>query len=140
MSAGDDKLAEADALASRAQQLREQARIERMEEGRKRPLAERLRYAAYARCKCGAGLAYDPFQADNTDSPFRGPTDWECSAVLLRRNNPVDSPPPGPHEPPLPFVFYEIKSEDQPSARGATTRPRETSAVEHASGETPPSA
>lgn len=138
MSAGDDKLAEADALASRAQQLREQARIERMEEGRKRQLAERLRYAAYDRCRCGAGLAYDPFQEDSPTSPFRGPDAWECSALLLA-TEPIDEERRSLHTPALPFAFYEIKSEDQPSARGATTRPRETSAVEHASGETPPS-
>lgn len=125
MSAAD-KYAEADALEARAKQLREEANALRMEEGRQRPLAERLTYAATARCKCGAGLAYDPYQEDRPGSPFRGPDAWECSALLLSPTPPtqytkgmLDS-----HTAPLPFSYYEIKSENQPSACGATTRPK----------------
>jgi len=67
-----------------------------------------LVYAAEARCPCGAGLAYK-----------EGMDYWDCSAILLgtadkKRN----------HTAQLPFVFWEIKSEDQPSANGMTTRPK----------------
>jgi hypothetical protein len=73
-----------------------------------------LLYAASSRCPCGAGLAY-PFE-------FRDgimPSQWECSALLTGTGG------DGPHTAPLPFAFYEVKSEGQPSARGATTRPDE---------------
>lgn len=69
-------------------------------------------YAAYVRCPCGAGMAYE----DNSD-PFAGY--WDCSAILLGTAD-VNVK----HEAQLPFVFYEIKSEKQPSAEGATTRPQ----------------
>lgn len=123
-----DKYAEADKLESQAKELRKQAGEERLAEGRKRPLAERLCYAATARCHCGAGMAYDPFgksggypeQGEN-DSPFVGGLSgyWDCSAILLGTANPSVK-----HEDQLPFAFYEIKSENQPSAHGATTRPK----------------
>jgi hypothetical protein len=73
---------------------------------------ERLVYAAHAHCKCGAGLAYL-----NT-AGIRG--DWRCSAVLKDPNESGLA-----HDGPFPFAFYEIKSENQPSACGATTRPKE---------------
>lgn len=69
-----------------------------------------LVYSAGARCRCGAGLAY-PLGI--------GPGGhWSCSNVLLRR---VDVP--ADHDE-YSFVFYEIKSESQPSVRGLTTRPK----------------
>lgn len=68
-----------------------------------------LRFAAYQRCACGAGMAYP------TGCGTKGA--WYCSAILrgiaLREHA---------HSSPMPFVFYEIKSESQPSANGATTR------------------
>lgn len=73
-----------------------------------------LIYAAYVRCKCGAGMAYPR---------GCGPCHyWDCSDILAGRA--VESGKPGAvlHEAKLPFVFYEIKSENQPSANGATTR------------------
>ena len=76
---------------------------------------EELRFAATARCKCGAGLAYPP---DDTRLSIKdGASHWDCSAVLMGQA------PPTKDHPTFPFMFYEIKSEDQPSARGATTRP-----------------
>lgn len=123
-----DKYAEADKLEAQAKELRKEAHGERLEEGRKRPLAERLCYAATSRCPCGAGLAYDPFGASGghpekgeNDSPFVGVLSgyWDCSAILLG----TQAPPPMKHTDQLPFSFYEIKSENQPSAHGATTRP-----------------
>ena len=74
-----------------------------------------LVYAATARCPCGAGLAYVPGGRHPTGVPIHGY--WECGDVLLGR-----AKPDGTHQR-YPFVFYEIKGERQPSARGATTRP-----------------
>lgn len=66
-----------------------------------------LTYAATSRCPCGAGLAYT-----------YGDTAWDCSEILLGTADPLCL-----HTDRLPFAFYEIKSEGQPSANGATTRP-----------------
>lgn len=84
---------------------------------------EDLTYAAYARCKCGAGMAYPK----NT-----GPAGfWACSELLklgekgsiLFGKNPLQSEAEGlDHSLALPFTFFEVKSEKQPSANGATTR------------------
>lgn len=68
-------------------------------------------YAAYARCKqCNAGLAYVPLKHDA----------WYCSAVIKGE---VWDDPKYQHDC-FPFVFWEIKSEMQPSANGNTTRPK----------------
>lgn len=77
-----------------------------------------LRYAATARCPCGAGLAYPK------DSGIQGA--WDCADILTGRAIPKDRPGFKQHTAALPFAFYEVKSEDQPSANGATTRPAET--------------
>lgn len=71
---------------------------------------EDLIYAAFARCKkCNAGMAYPK---------GCGPShQWTCSDVLKGIGT------DGGHEA-LPFAFYEVKSENQPSANGATTRPK----------------
>jgi len=84
--------------------LHEQLEIARTEP----PAAPELVYAATVRCRCGAGLAY-PEGAGLRDS-------WSCSAVLLGAD-------PAGHDEDRPFTFWEIKSERQPSANGATTRP-----------------
>lgn len=76
-----------------------------------------LRYSAGARCPCGAGLAYD-INGEDPSSPFRGPSYWDCAEILLGTARTDVT-----HTAQLPFVFYEIKSEDQPSAGGRTTRP-----------------
>jgi hypothetical protein len=115
-----DKYAAADKLQAQADALRQEAHDERIAEGRALPLAERLIYAAEARCPCGAGLAYDPFA--NDDPIFRGPTFWDCSAIILGT---AETDGFLRHTDRLPFAFYEIKSERQPSARGVTTRPAE---------------
>jgi hypothetical protein len=81
------------------------------------PLTDKqLVYAAYTRCLCGAGMAY----------PKKSGSDgcWDCSDILTGRAIPSGQPGSVKHEGKLPFVFYEIKSEKQPSANGATTRPR----------------
>jgi len=70
-----------------------------------------LVYAAYDRCPCGAGLAYVP-----GSNPTAG--NWDCSKILLGTADKEVT-----HTAKLPFIFYEIKSETQPSANGATTRP-----------------
>lgn len=69
-----------------------------------------LVYAATVRCPCGAGMAH-PVDAD-----MRGA--WDCSAILKGT-----AARDVKHEAQLPFVFYAVKSENQPSAGGATTRP-----------------
>ena len=87
----------------------------------------KLVYAARVRCPCGAGMAY-PKDGDYPDGQPEGPMRWphngywDCSAILLGTADPAVK-----HEAKLPFAFYEIKSEDQPSARGETTRPGEGS-------------
>jgi hypothetical protein len=84
--------------------------------------ARDLVYAAHARCPCGAGLAYVPAWYDKPDSPaYRC---WDCSAILLGAAVPKDVAGSVQHTGKLPFIFYEILSEKQPSAQGATTRPR----------------
>lgn len=113
-----DTLKEIEEVEVKLKELRERAHEEYLSEGRGRPLAERLCYAAYARCKCGAGFAYDPY-GEGTE-PFYGPDAWECSKILLKTADPAVR-----HSAAMPFMFYEVKSEDQPSAGGATTRPKE---------------
>lgn len=83
---------------------------------------DELIYAAYTRCKCGAGMAYPE------GISIHGA--WRCSAQLksglngesiddttYRTEDGVE------HTKDYPFMYYEIKSENQPSANGATTRP-----------------
>lgn len=74
-----------------------------------------LVYAAKHRCPCGAGLAYDPRGESGEISTGY----WDCSAILLGTADHQVT-----HTARLPFVFYEIKSEHQPTAAaaGATTR------------------
>lgn len=73
-----------------------------------------LIYAAFNRCKCGAGLAYP--------RGCGGWHYWACSDLLTGRAAATDPNDAWAHSPRLPFVAYEIKSEQQPSANGATTR------------------
>jgi hypothetical protein len=73
-----------------------------------------LVYAANSRCPCGAGLAH----------PKKIGRDgyWDCSDILTGRAIPKGEEGWVTHTAQLPFVFYEVKSEDQPSAQGASTR------------------
>lgn len=73
-----------------------------------------LIYAATARCMCGAGLAYEPGKST---------MQWDCSKILLGEAIPRGQEGSVMHDDVYPFVFYEIKSETQPSAQGQTTRP-----------------
>lgn len=75
----------------------------------------KLIYAAHNRCLCGMGLAYDLRNKIMSD-PRQGY--WDCSGIILGTADQSVK-----HEAKLPFVFYDIKSEGQPSANGATTRP-----------------
>jgi hypothetical protein len=72
---------------------------------------EDLIFAAYTRCPCGHGMAY--VKGSGAFSY------WDCSGILLGTADPNMK-----HTDKLPFVFYEVKSELQPSAEGATTRPK----------------
>lgn len=78
-----------------------------------RPLTvDDLEWAATARCRCGAGYCYPKFIRDTHGS-------WMCSAILLGT-----AAAESEHDVAKPFTFWSIKSDDQPSANGATTRPR----------------
>lgn len=73
---------------------------------------DELIYAAGARCKCGAGLAYP-----NGIGMFGA---WGCSTLLKNGVRTLA----GEHDLAFPFSMYSIKSEQQSSANGATTRPK----------------
>lgn len=73
-------------------------------------------YAATARCQCGAGLAYP--------KGIGAHGSWDCSDILTGRAAPKGREDSKLHSDRYPFVFYEIKSENQPSQNGATTRPK----------------
>lgn len=88
-----------------------EAKIARCQVMQDKFLPDELIYAATNRCLCGAGLAYPK----NT-SP-RG--SWYCSSILIGTAERGTS-----HDSGFPFAFYEIKSENQPSANGLTTRPK----------------
>ncbi len=75
---------------------------------------DELIFSAEARCQCGAGLAYA-----KTTSP-RG--SWYCSDMLLGNALPKSDVNSKTHDASFPFAFYNIKSDNQPSANGATTR------------------
>jgi hypothetical protein len=97
-----------------------EANRKRAESG-KPPFTEaELLYAATARCKCGAGFAYP-------DMPFAQGF-WACSALLISGDRTADEA--AKHDPAMPFMFWEVKSESQPSAYGATTRPATTTSPE----------
>lgn len=83
---------------------------------------EDLIFSSESRCKCGAGLAYpkDGSQPDES-SVFKIGSDWWCYIVLTGA--------PDPHgftdkHQIFPFSLYKVKSEDQPSACGLSTRPK----------------
>lgn len=98
--------------------LRREAQAMIDAEERAKPVGERLVYAAFTRCPCGAGMAYDP-QYQDENSVFFGPLSnaWDCSAILLGTADKAVK-----HTDRLPFAFCDIKSEQQNSANGATTR------------------
>lgn len=104
------RLAKADKLEAAAKALRENAHASKAERSRARPLVDRLTFAAFDRCICGHGMAYDP------DADPR-PTKWECSAILLDIADKKLM-----HQAALPFAFYEVKGENQPSSGGRSTR------------------
>lgn len=77
-----------------------------------------MTFSATKRCPCGYGLAYDKTCMDE-DSPFKMPFNgyWDCAGIILGIADGSKQ-----HTAKLPFTFYEIKSENQPSANGMTTR------------------
>lgn len=76
-----------------------------------------LIYAAYSKCPYGAGLAYVRGIGINGY--------WDCSDILLGRAKTKEEPGHVQHTGRMPFIFWEVLSEDQPSAKGATTRPKQ---------------
>jgi hypothetical protein len=75
-----------------------------------------LVYAATARCLCGAGMAYPK------GIGTRG--FWDCSAILKGEAIAEGKTGSVKHEGRMPFTFYEVKSENQPSVKGMSTRPK----------------
>ena len=73
-----------------------------------------LTFSSDARCPCGAGLAH-PTGCGSRHY-------WDCSDILMGLAILKDEPGSVQHTGQLPFTFYEIKSEAQPSAGGRTTR------------------
>ena len=81
-----------------------------------------LIYAAHARCSCGAGFAY---------APGGHMRHWDCSDILTGRAAPIGCDGSVKHDDVRPFIFWEILSEKQPSAQGATTRARTTPVMDN---------
>ena len=122
MSIYEELESEAKRHEEQAKVLRKRARDTRHAELKAKAVADRIIYAAHSKCPCGAGLAYDPcFEDEN--SVFVGPLSgcWDCSAIMLGTADSAVK-----HTAKLPFSFYEVLSEEQPSANGATTRPKAT--------------
>lgn len=116
-----------DRIAPKREKLREIRALEEAEVGARVSAAKVLKakfsldelvFAAGARCACGAGYAYP-----KGIGAMHGA--WTCSDILLGRAKPSSDPEAKTHDSDLPFAFYEVKSENQPSAQGQTTRPKE---------------
>lgn len=88
--------------------------IELCHSGKHSFLDSDLIYSATAKCNCGAGLAYPKGVGIHGN--------WDCSGILTGRALTDLSIK---HDAPYSFSFYEIKSEQQPSANGQTTRPKQ---------------
>lgn len=118
MDTSKELFAKASELRKQADELSRKGSEVHQQELLAKSLAERMVYAATSRCPCGAGLAYDPAFEDES-SPFKGPLSghWNCSAIMLGTADKSVT-----HTDKLPFAFYSIKGEGQPSACGATTR------------------
>jgi hypothetical protein len=76
-------------------------------------LHRRLVYAAHDRCECGAGFAYD----GNSERDAH----WDCSSILLGDALIAGEHGAAAHS--LPCEYFDLVSERQPGAMGATTRP-----------------
>jgi hypothetical protein len=84
-------------------------RYKEFREGDKPYTADELTWAAATRCPCGHGMAY---VTECGSQRF-----WDCSAILTGVADQNIT-----HGAQAPFAFYSIKSDDQPSANGASTR------------------
>jgi len=78
---------------------------------------DELVYAAYERCNCGAGMAY-PKSIGVSGA-------WYCSDILTGRAIPGKTEGAKEHSSRKSFMYYEIKSENQSSVKGSTTRPNQ---------------
>jgi len=93
-----------------------EAKLKRCNAGKDKFTTDELIFSATARCECGAGLAYP------IGIGIHGC--WDCADILLGKAIPAGQEGSKTHSGSMPFAFYEIKSENQPSAYGATTRPK----------------
>jgi hypothetical protein len=75
-------------------------------------LLRRLVFSAKERCDCGAGLAYDR----RSGRPV-----WDCSAILLGDAMLAGERGAADHR--IPCGFYDVLSERNRAANGASTRP-----------------
>lgn len=80
--------------------------LERCDTGEPPFKDEELVFARDAKCPCGERLAYPK----NT-SPMQG--FWDCVGLLKRTAPPKGHPDAKTHTDRLPFIFWDIKSEDQ---------------------------
>lgn len=87
------------------------ARIQKAEQGKGDFKEEELIFSAHTRCECGSGMAYSKLGTELMGS-------WVCSAILMGSADKEVL-----HTSSLPFAFYDLQSELQPSANGQTTRP-----------------
>ncbi len=91
-------------------------RIQELLRGAGKPFTDdELRYAAYDRCVCGAGMAYP------LNTGMRGA--WDCSTILKGKALQASDPASVKHTGRKPFMVWKVKGEGQSSAQGATTRP-----------------
>lgn len=111
----------AKALRDEADAVSKQACDLHTEELKAKPLFERMVFASDSRCHCGAGMAYDP-----VTNGIHGK--WECSDIIRYEtfdDEKKKAVKAAEHTGAMPFAFYEVKAEGQPSAYGRTTRPKE---------------
>jgi len=66
---------------------------------------EELRFAKTAECPCGAKLAYPKKSGPNGS--------WDCSAILMHTTPLSGQPGSVLHTDERPFVFWDIKAEDE---------------------------
>lgn len=81
---------------------------------RREALARRLVYSARERCACGAGFAYDSRNLRRAD--------WDCSAIILG-DALFSAGERGAVDHSAPCQYFDLVSERQPAAMGASTRP-----------------
>ncbi len=91
-----------------------ETKVQNCYQGKDKFTLDELVFSACVECPCGAGMAY-PKGIGAFGS-------WHCSAMLTGT---LDKFKKVTHYGEIPFTTSNIKSENQPSANGLTTRPKE---------------